>query len=434
MFERFTERARHVVVSAQAEARELRHGYVGTEHILLGLLREDEGLAASVLMSLGVTLERVRGQVVRIVGIGEEVTSGQIPFTPRAKRIFELALREALRLGHNYIGTEHILLALTDTEGVAVRIMLDFDADAETVREEIGRRLSGPSGQQPPGAGRPGPMSRRAGAASGTSDLQLDSRARLAIELAKREALTLGAQEVGTEHILLGLQLSGEGLAARVLEHAGVTIERARPLIVTITGAGEPRPFGEIALTPAASQAIAGAAGEALKLGAETVATEHLLLSLIGHYEGVLGRVLLDLGADPQQIRREVLRMSSSPVGRHRGPIRLHTRPGLHWERATLLWRPEGVELRVPLRLSVDAMAAFAADEVWSTKPFVLLRREIWNGWLALASPSLLEEAAEPQELRRALDEALLRALETGGHGDTAASEFLNRLREEPPG
>src|SRR5215217_5134110 len=131
MFERFTERARQVVVLAQEEARTLKHNYIGTEHILLGLLREEEGLAARVLESLDITVERVRAQVVRIVGSGEEVTSGQIPFTPRAKKVLELALREALSLGHNYIGTEHILLGLVrENEGVAARILLDFDADS----------------------------------------------------------------------------------------------------------------------------------------------------------------------------------------------------------------------------------------------------------------------------------------------------------------
>src|ERR671926_93313 len=144
MFERFTERARQVVVLAQEEARTLKHNYIGTEHILLGLLREEEGLAARVLESLDITVERVRAQVVRIVGSGEEVTSGQIPFTPRAKKVLELALREALSLGHNYIGTEHILLGLVrENEGVAARILLDFDADAEKIRNEIIRMLSG---------------------------------------------------------------------------------------------------------------------------------------------------------------------------------------------------------------------------------------------------------------------------------------------------
>jgi ATP-dependent Clp protease ATP-binding subunit ClpC len=164
MFERFTERARQVVVLAQEEARTLKHNYIGTEHILLGLLREEEGLAARVLESLDITVERVRAQVVRIVGSGEEVTSGQIPFTPRAKKVLELALREALSLGHNYIGTEHILLGLVrENEGVAARILLDFDADSEKIRNEVIRMLSGPGGRrQGAGAG--------AGAGSGPGE------------------------------------------------------------------------------------------------------------------------------------------------------------------------------------------------------------------------------------------------------------------------
>ncbi len=157
MFERFTERARQVVVLAQDEARALKHNYIGTEHILLGLLREEEGLAARVLESLDITVEEVRAQVARIVGQGDEVTTGQIPFTPRAKKVLELALREALSLGHNYIGTEHILLGLVrENEGVAARILLDFDADADKIRNEIIRMLSGPGRRQQGGGGAPG--------------------------------------------------------------------------------------------------------------------------------------------------------------------------------------------------------------------------------------------------------------------------------------
>jgi ATP-dependent Clp protease ATP-binding subunit ClpC len=161
VFERFTERARQVVVLAQDEARALKHNYIGTEHILLGLLREEEGLAARVLESLDITVEEVRAQVARIVGQGDEVTTGQIPFTPRAKKVLELALREALSLGHNYIGTEHILLGLVrENEGVAARILLDFDADAEKIRNEIIRMLSGPGRRQQGAGGAPGEKSK----------------------------------------------------------------------------------------------------------------------------------------------------------------------------------------------------------------------------------------------------------------------------------
>src|SRR5712691_9250874 len=161
MFERFTERARQVVVLAQGEARALKHNYIGTEHLLLGLLREEEGIAAQALESLDITVEGVRAQVARIVGQGDEVTTGQIPFTPRAKKVLELALREALSLGHNYIGTEHILLGLVrENEGVAARILLDFDADADKIRNEIIRMLSGPGRRQQGGGAAPGEKSK----------------------------------------------------------------------------------------------------------------------------------------------------------------------------------------------------------------------------------------------------------------------------------
>ena len=133
MFERFTERARQVVVLAQEEARRLRHNYIGTEHLLLGLLRED-GAAARALDEFDVTFEEVQAQVARIIGQGDEVTTGQIPFTPRAKKVLELSLREALDSGDNYIGPEHILLGLLrEGEGVAARILMDF-AQLEEIR------------------------------------------------------------------------------------------------------------------------------------------------------------------------------------------------------------------------------------------------------------------------------------------------------------
>jgi ATP-dependent Clp protease ATP-binding subunit ClpC len=147
MFERFTERARQVVVLAQDEARLLRHGYIGTEHLLLGLLREEDGIAARVLAELGVELHAVRSQVSQIVGLGEGATTGQIPFTPRAKKVLELSLREARRLGHEYIGTEHVLLGLArENEGVAVGLLVKLGIDAETIREAVGRMLMGTGG------------------------------------------------------------------------------------------------------------------------------------------------------------------------------------------------------------------------------------------------------------------------------------------------
>jgi len=144
MFERFTERARKVVVLAQEEAVRFGHSYIGTEHLLLGLIREDEGVAARALGSLNVTLSKVREQVESIVGYGEEKMGGQAPFTPRSKRHLEFALREALRLGHNYIGTEHILLGLvSENEGNAARVLSNLGVNPDKVRREVVRVLSG---------------------------------------------------------------------------------------------------------------------------------------------------------------------------------------------------------------------------------------------------------------------------------------------------
>jgi hypothetical protein len=289
MFERFTEPARQVIVQAQEEARTLKHSYIGTEHVLLGLLREQEGLAARVLESLEVTADRVRALVVRIVGSGEEVTSGQIPFTPRAKKVLELSLREALSLGHNHIGTEHILLALVrENEGVAARILLDFDAGPEKIRNEVIRVLSGPSGR-------------------------------------------------------------------RAVQHARVAYARSQAHSFPEAESGLNVPI-----------------------------------------------------------------FPSPEAG-----------PGLAWFGANLMWRPEGLELRVPLRLQDAAMATLATDAAWTQPPLAGLRREIWRGWLALSSPTLLDDV-DPAELRTALDAAVQRALAPDAEPGKRAEHFLAQLRSEP--
>ena len=260
-----------MVVLAQQEAMELKHSFIGTEHILLGLLREEEGVAARVLERFDVTAERVREQVARLIAAGEEMSPGQsIPFTPRSKQVFELALREALSMGQNYIGTEHILLALVrENDGVAVRILNDFDADADKIRGAVQAELGGP-------------------------------------------------------------------LARRTL------------------------------------QAFVG------------------------------------------------------------GPRRVHVYgPGFDWRRATLLWRPEGLELRVPLHLDEGSMATFAADEAWSQAPLAVMRRELWAQWLGLASPTLLDDV-DPSELRRVLDAAVQRALDRSGRDRGRVEDFLRLLRAEP--
>ena len=156
MFERFTDRARRVVVLAQEEARMLNHNYIGTEHILLGLIHEGEGVAAKALESLGISLEAVRQKVEEIIGHGQQSPSGHIPFTPRAKKVLELSLREALQINHSYIGTEHILLGLIrEGEGVAAQVLVKLGADLNRVRNQVLQLLSGFQGKEAATSGAP---------------------------------------------------------------------------------------------------------------------------------------------------------------------------------------------------------------------------------------------------------------------------------------
>ncbi len=195
LFERFTDRARRVVVLAQEEARLLNHNYIGTEHILLGLIHEGEGVAAKALESLGISLQAVRDQVEEIIGQGGSSPSGHIPFTPRAKKVLELSLREALQLGHNYIGTEHILLGLIrEGEGVAAQVLTKLGADLSRVRQQVIQLLSGYSGS---GADGPeGSRKERASATSGggsgdsaSGSLVLDQFGRNLTQLAREKKL-----------------------------------------------------------------------------------------------------------------------------------------------------------------------------------------------------------------------------------------------------
>ncbi len=172
MFERFTDRARRVVVLAQEEAKMLNHNYIGTEHILLGLIHEGEGVAAKALESLDISLDAVREQVQDIIGQGQQQPTGHIPFTPRAKKVLELSLREALQLGHNYIGTEHILLGLIrEGEGVAAQVLVKLGADLNKVRQQVIQLLSGYQGKEPVGVSSSGQEQQESGGKGGSQVL-----------------------------------------------------------------------------------------------------------------------------------------------------------------------------------------------------------------------------------------------------------------------
>ena len=202
MFERFTDRARKVVVLAQTEARMLNHNYIGTEHILLGLVAESEGIAGQALTSLGISLEAVRSQVVEIIGEGKAAPTGHIPFTPRAKKVLELSLREALQLGHNYIGTEHILLGLIrEGEGVAAQVLVKLGADLKRARETVLALLSD---SVPEGVRSAGQIDK------GTSYVRV-------IQVAQEAAAEMGAESVEATHLLIALIASGDDEVDRLL-------------------------------------------------------------------------------------------------------------------------------------------------------------------------------------------------------------------------
>ena len=246
MFERFTNRARHTVVLAQEEARRLQHNYIGTEHVLLGLLGEPEGLAFRALERFDMSLQGTREEVMAIIGTGNATVSGHIPFTPRAKKILELALREALQLNHNYIGTEHILLGvIREGDGVGSQILkqhaevgqiraavIDLLAktpptEATRARRWLRRRSEAGSGEAPePGES---PELRTTPAA----DTSLTEAARLA-----------GSQPVGSHHLLLAALADADTAAARALTALGVDLDRAREALrnADVTGTSDEQP------------------------------------------------------------------------------------------------------------------------------------------------------------------------------------------------
>jgi ATP-dependent Clp protease ATP-binding subunit ClpA len=211
MFERFTDRARRVVVLAQEEARLLNHDYIGTEHILLGLINETEGVAAAALESLGVSLEGARVQVEELARRGDKPATGHIPFTPRAKKALELSLREALRLGHNYIGTEHILLGLIhEGTGVGAQVVTKLGATLEGVREEVIRLLQSEVV--------------RTEEIDEPSQFSLSSKGRTALALADEFAAKTGQGLIQPAHLLMGLIAlsASDPIVRKMLEELGI--------------------------------------------------------------------------------------------------------------------------------------------------------------------------------------------------------------------
>jgi ATP-dependent Clp protease ATP-binding subunit ClpA len=334
MFERFTDRARRVVVLSQEEARALDHNYIGTEHILLGLIGEGEGVAAHALAASGVTLEAARSRVEQEVGRGDSTPSGHIPFTPSAKRLLELSLRQALALGHSHIGTEHVLLGLLEEgSGTGYQVLVALGASPEEVRSRVAvllaASLKGPGARSRGVRGRIATWrSARATAASGAGrealvdqDVlwlalesagdepsapgmpagglplvrRLEADARRALVLARAEAGRVGSAEVMDVHLLLGVLAEGDGRGARALAQVGVTLDAARLAPGAQVARGEAQ--GPPMLGADALDVLELALVESVGAGRTRIDTGDLLAGCVRRTEAGIGLAAPVLGA-----------------------------------------------------------------------------------------------------------------------------------------
>jgi ATP-dependent Clp protease ATP-binding subunit ClpA len=335
-FDRFTERARKVLSLAQEESQRFQHNYIGTEHLLLGLVREGEGAGARVLKEMGVELNRVRSAVEQIIGRGDRIVLGEIGLTPRAKKVIELAVDEAHRLDHHYIGTEHIFLGLIrEGSGIAAGVLESMGVNLESARTATLRILGQPApfigtgatdesaAATPAQAGATSPSWSAAedtpesepgvakpfllGGHTSFSRYPLNERGKLVILLAQEEARRLQHGYIGTEHLLLGLASENKGIAAWALKIHGGSLAKIRSAVEFIIGQGDRTVLGEVGLTPRAHQVVKYAVEEAHSLKQDAAASEHILLGLLREGQGIAVGVLESLGIDMERLRTEIL-------------------------------------------------------------------------------------------------------------------------------
>lgn len=335
MYDRFTDRAREVYQQANQEARSFNHEYIGTEHVLLGLVKQSSGLAASVLNDLNVDPRKIQLEVEKLVQFGPDpVPMGRLPQTPRAKKVIEYSMEAARNLGHVNVGTEHILLGLLrEGEGVAAQVLMNFGLTIGKVRESLQRLLTSPDAtlsayllahrSQSAPAQLP-PVAQSATTAA-QSDKRLQQsvqhrrsdryekftdRARKVMTLANDEARRLNHEYLGTEHILLGLAKEQYGVATNVLRNLGIDLTRVRDQVERLVQCGQGAPAsGELPATPRAQKLIEHACEEARQLNHNYPGTEHLLLALVRDSESLASKVLLELGVTFEQVREETLNL-----------------------------------------------------------------------------------------------------------------------------
>ena len=314
----FTPRAQQVLALARKEADRFNHDFVGTEHLLLGLLKLGQGVAVNVLQKLGLDLETVRTEVEKQVGFGSDrKRGGNIPYTPRVKRVLALATKEARTLNHTYVGTEHVLLGLLrEGDGVAARVLKNLDVNIEQTRQEILKELDPNYTPQadrvfdiekvvviPPEPGRRSPRS---------VDEEMPNfslHAQLVLAFARKEADRFNHQFVGTEHLLLGIVRLGKGTAVRVLMKMGLRPEMICAGVEKEIGIGpDQKMIGNIPYTPRVKKVLELSVREARAFHHTDVGTEHILLGLLREGDGVAGRVLKNLGVELEATRQEILK------------------------------------------------------------------------------------------------------------------------------
>ncbi len=315
-FDKFTERARRVLSLAQEEAQRFQHNYIGTEHLLLGLLREREGVAAKILSNLGVELDKAREAVEAIISRGDRIVLSEIGLTPRAKKVIELAVDEARRLNHHYIGTEHLLLGLgREGEGIAAQVLQSLGVTLEKIRIQTVQVLSQSSA--PHGVS----QSRFAQTQITQSKWKVDDerfdtftvQASRVLSRAEEEAQRFQYNYIDTQHLLLALTRERTGVATKVLNNLGAELNKVRSALeFTIRDKAHIVP-GQVGLTPQVKKVIELAVDEARLLKHHYVGIEHLLLGLIREEKGIAAGVLESMGVTLEKVRTETIRVLSQP-------------------------------------------------------------------------------------------------------------------------
>lgn len=312
-FDRFTEQAKQVLSFAQEEAQRYQHHLIGTEHLLLGLLRDEEGLPAKGLYNLGVDLNRVRQAVEFIIGRGNRVSQGEVELTPRIKKVLALSVDEARRLNHPYVGTEHLLLGLVrEGDGIAAGVLSSMGVDLQRVRAEILRLLSPPE-ESFPYTGLPTliNLSRLQGLLS--IDYPLSQDCISILNFANSEAQRLRHKQIGPEHLLLGILHDKHSMAAHVLLEAGATPAEIYRQLAALIPQEEAQLDTIRDLAPLTKAQIYLAAAETHRLGAQKISPEHLLLGMFTPQENPTTSLLTILGIDWRMLRNNLAQMLANP-------------------------------------------------------------------------------------------------------------------------